>query len=226
MEKETLIRPSLLSADFSALGKDVEEAIDLAIEQIHFDVMDGTFVDNISFGEPVFASLNKKYGDKMVFDVHLMVINPLKQLVQFAELGAKEVAIHFEAMMPGDYDAIAEIKSRFPGLKVGLAINPLTSIASVEPVLDEFDFVLVMSVVPGKGGQSFIEGSELKIQELAELRDSLKLTYKIGVDGGINATTAPLCYKAGADYMVAGSYYFKAKDRAAVLAEVHRELGE
>ena len=217
MEKETVIRPSLLSADFSALGKDIDEAIGLGVEQLHFDVMDGIFVDHISFGDSVFASLQPRFGDKIIFDVHLMVVNPLKHLRQFADLGAKEAAIHIEAMQPQDYDGIAE-------MKVGLAINPSTEVEAIREVLSDFDFVLVMSVVPGKGGQSFIAGSEVKIQRLAEIRREEHLSFLIGVDGGINGVTGPLCYRSGADYLVAGSYYFRANDRAMLLNELHQKL--
>lgn len=224
MEKETVIRPSLLSADFSALGKDIDEAIGLGVEQLHFDVMDGIFVDHISFGDSVFASLQPRFGDKIIFDVHLMVVNPLKHLRQFADLGAKEAAIHIEAMQPQDYDGIAEIKASHPGLKVGLAINPSTEVEAIREVLSDFDFVLVMSVVPGKGGQSFIAGSEVKIQRLAKIRREEHLSFLIGVDGGINGVTGPLCYRSGADYLVAGSYYFRANDRAMLLNELHQKL--
>lgn len=217
MEKETVIRPSLLSGDFSHLGKDVEEAISYGIASLHFDVMDGTFVEDISFGEPVFKNLMSNYGSQIDFDVHLMVVDPLKQLRRFASLGAKEVAIHFEALHQEDYESLAAIRKEFPDLKIGLAFNPSTSVADIKLRLPLFDYVLVMSVVPGKGGQSFLDGSDRKTKELADYRKENNLSYLIGVDGGINDFTGPICYASGVDYLVAGSYYFKAKDRKKTL---------
>ncbi len=221
MEKETLIRPSLLSADFNNLSKDIEECIALGITHIHYDVMDGTFVDEISFGEPIFRKVNEAYGDKITFDVHLMTVNPMKQVNLFASLGVKEICFHYEALTLGDIPRIKEVKAKYPSLKLGIAFSPDTETKEVKTVISFFDYVLVMSVVPGKGGQKYIPGSEDKIGELDSYRKKFNLNYFIGVDGGINDSTAPLCVNAGADFLVAGSYYFKSTDRKKCLQSLH-----
>ena len=221
MEKENLVRPSLLSADFNHLGEAIEEAISLGVSHIHYDVMDGTFVDNISFGEPVFKRVNLIYGNQVTFDVHLMTVNPLKQVEQFAQLGCKEICFHFEALTLGDIPRIREVRDRYPGIKIGLAFSPETSVEELKTILNFFDYVLVMSVVPGKGGQKFILGSEKKIAQLNEFRSTFHLPYTIGVDGGINDKTGILCIENGVDWMVAGSYYFSANDKKAALGSLH-----
>lgn len=220
MEKENLIRPSLLSADFLHLSQDVEEMISLGITHCHFDVMDGSFVKEVSFGQPLFRSL-KKYFSDIVFDVHLMTLNPLVQAESFLSLGAEEVCFHYEAMTLGDIMKINQLKEKYPTCKIGIAISPETSVNEILTVLPLFDYVLVMSVVPGKGGQAFIEGSEKKIADLDNIRKEKNLSFFIGVDGGINERTAPLCENGGADFLVAGSYYFKAQDRKRALSSLH-----
>jgi ribulose-phosphate 3-epimerase len=219
MEKETLIRPSLLSADFAALGKDISEMIDLGIESCHFDVMDGNFVSDISFGEPVFKALQIAYGDKIHFDVHLMTVDPLRHARAFAKLGAKEISLHYETLP--DIDAIKAFQKEFPQVSLGLAFSPETDVSRVIGLASLFRFFLVMSVVPGKGGQSFIKGSEKKIQRLREVRAVNNSSFQIGVDGGINAVTGEICVKAGADFLVMGSAYFEASSRENMLALVH-----
>lgn len=223
MEKETLIRPSLLSADFCNLGRDVEECIFLGITHIHFDVMDGTFVDDISFGEPIFQKLNAAYSSLVTFDVHLMTESPLRQVSQFARLGAREICFHFETLTLGDIPRIRQIRSQYPTLKIGIAFSLETKVDALKTILGFFDYVLVMSVVPGKGGQKFISGSEDKIYQLAECRSTFQLDYQIGVDGGINAETGLLCKEKGADFMVAGSYFFHAVDKKSALDVFHRK---
>lgn len=220
MEKENLIRPSLLSADFLHLDKDVEEMISLGITHCHYDVMDGSFVREVSFGQPLFRSL-KGYFSDIVFDVHLMTLNPLAQAESFLSLGAKEVCFHYEAMTLGDIMKINRLKEDYSDSRIGIAISPETKTEEISAVLPLFDYVLVMSVVPGKGGQPFIEGSEKKIAQLAKMREEKNLSFQIGVDGGINDTTASLCVENGADFLVAGSYYFKAKDKKNALAMLH-----
>lgn len=220
MEKENLIRPSLLSCDFLHVYKDVEEMISLGITHCHFDVMDGTFVSNISFGQPFFQSL-KPYFEKITFDVHLMTVSPLKQAESFLSLGAKEVCFHFEALTLGDLPKITALKEKYPFAKIGLAISPETTIDETMTILSLFDYILVMSVIPGKGGQSFILGSEKKIKKLVDYREVLNAHYLIGVDGGINENTSSLCLENGADFLVAGSYYFKAKDKRNALITLH-----
>lgn len=223
MEKETLIRPSLLSADFTNLNKDLRTLIALKITHCHFDVMDGTFVNNISFGEPLFKSVNDRYGKKITFDVHLMTLSPLRQAKQFALLGAKEISFHYEAMH-NHFNQVKRLKKQFPNVKFGLAVSPETDISFVLGLTNLFDYFLIMSVIPGKGGQSFIPGSELKVKRLAEVRKMNNLHFEIGVDGGLNDITGPLCYQNGADFLVMGSYFFKAPDRALALEKVHKNL--
>jgi ribulose-phosphate 3-epimerase len=224
MEKETLIRPSLLSADFAALGKDISEMIDLGIESCHFDVMDGSFVSDISFGEPIFKALQVAYGDRIRFDVHLMTVDPLRQARAFASLGAREISLHYETLPHISLEAIKAFQEEFPQVSLGLAFSPETDVSRVLGLASLFRFFLVMSVVPGKGGQSFIEGSEKKIQRLCEMRATNHLSFQIGVDGGINETTGPLCVKAGADFLVMGSAYFGASSRKEALALLHKNL--
>ena len=220
MEKENLIRPSLLSADFLHLDEDIKEMIDLSITHCHFDVMDGGFVKEISFGQPIFRSLNK-YFSEIIFDVHLMVYEPLKQAESFLELGATEICFHYEALTLGDLPKINALKEKYSDRKIGIAISPETKVDEVLQLLPLFSYVLVMSVVPGKGGQPFIPGSDEKISKLDQYRKEKGLDYLIGVDGGINKDTSKLCLKAGVDFMVAGSYYFKAESKKEALASLH-----
>ncbi|MFA6829925.1 MAG: ribulose-phosphate 3-epimerase [Bacilli bacterium] len=225
MEKENLIRPSLLSADFLHLSRDLNEMKKLGISHCHYDVMDGTFVSSVSFGEPLFSQVNAKYGKYITFDVHLMTISPLRQFRQYALIGAKEISFHYEAISNDDLAKIPELRKEFPEVKIGLAISPETDVSLILGIANMFDFFLIMSVVPGKGGQGFIQGSENKIRRLVQARQLNHFNYTIGVDGGINEQTALKCYEAGADFMVCGSYYFKSKDRQSILDGINHTLG-
>lgn len=220
MEKETVIRPSLLSADFLHLQKDIEEMIACHITHCHFDVMDGSFVENISFGKTIFDAV-KPFQDQIIFDVHLMTLDPLRQVENFASYGAKEISFHFEVMTLGDIVKIKEFRDKYPEVKLGLAFSPETAVEELYQILPLLDFVLVMSVVPGKGGQAFLEESKEKIEKLVAFRKEHRLSYQIGVDGGINEKTGPLCLSLGADYLVAGSYYFKSADKKEALKKIH-----
>lgn len=224
MEKETLIRPSLLSADFLHLGRDVEEAIALNIASLHYDVMDGHFVEDISFGEKIFAPLCKSYGDRIDFDVHLMVESPLPHVERFYALGARDITIHYEALTLGDLPRIQQLKREKPDLKLGLSLNPDTKAEEIFPLLPLFHSLLVMSVVPGKGGQSYLPGSAEKIKALDAKRKEEGLNFLIGVDGGINPETAKISLAAGADYLVAGSYYFHSADKTQCLVSLGAKL--
>lgn len=224
MEKEEyLIRPSLLSSSFLSLQDDIEEMISLNIKSCHYDVMDGTFVEQISFGQPILKSILKTYKDRINFDVHLMTINPLKQVNSFLELGSRDITFHYE-VIADDLNSYINLKKEYPDLKLGIAISPETEEKKIFSILKYFDSVLVMSVVPGKGGQKYIEGSEDKIKNLSTFRKDNNLNFIIGVDGGINEKTGALCHKNGADYLVCGSYYFKASDRHIPLLDLHREI--
>jgi ribulose-phosphate 3-epimerase len=213
MEKETVIRPSLLACDFLHLQEELEECMEHGFTHIHFDVMDGNFVEEISFGEPLFRKVQEKFGDDITFDVHLMVVNPIDQIRLFAALGAREISLHFEAMCVGDVIELTKIEQEYPSLKIGLAISPETKVEEMREFATAFDFVLVMSVHPGKGGQKFMPEALEKIKQLAALREEKGAQFEIGVDGGINEENGSLCVKAGANFLVAGTSYFKAKDR-------------
>lgn len=216
MEKETVIRPSLLSFDFLNLNQDRKERISLNIATCHYDVRDGHFVHDISFGEPLFKRLRKSYPE-IGFDVHLRVTNPLEKARSFAEAGCKDITIHYEARTIGDLPKRKQLKNDFPRLKLGIALSPESKPQEIQDFLSLFDSVLIRSVVPGKGGQSFIEGSEDKIKFLSDFRKEHQLSYLIGVDGGINEKTGPICYENGADYRVAGSAYKKSRNKKETL---------
>ncbi len=202
------IAPSILSADFSQLKKAIIEISEIGVDYVHLDIMDGHFVPNITFGPGVVKSL-RPYTT-LPFDVHLMIANPDMFIREFVEAGADIITVHVEAC-PHLHRTLQLIKSF--GKKCGVVLNPHTSIESVKNILSLCDFVLVMSVNPGFGGQTFIDLSLDKIKELKKLRDTFSYNYLIEVDGGINQITSKLCKEAGADILVAGSYIFNSEDK-------------
>ncbi len=209
---ELQILPSILAADFANLEQDCRKALTAGAKALHFDVMDGHFVDNISFGIPVLASL-KKAMPEAVFDVHLMVTDPLKFIEPFAEAGAAWLTFHCEADSPPE-KTIQAIHAA--GMLAGISLKPSTPPQAVFPLLDKVDLVLVMSVEPGYGGQQFMPSAIEKIAILrkeATARDNHSL--RIAVDGGINESNAALCATAGATAVVVGSELFSSDDYAA-----------
>ena len=201
------IAPSILSADFANLEKDVKMVEEFGADYIHIDVMYGQFVPNITFGPNVVKALRPV--TKLTLDVHLMIVDPERYIEEFANAGADIIGVHVEATNH-IHRALQMIKAK--GVKAEVALNPGTSVLAIVPVLDMVDQVLVMTVNPGFGGQSFIESTLDKIRQIAHLRAANNLDFDIQVDGGIVPETAKLCKEAGADVFVAGSYIYNATD--------------
>jgi ribulose-phosphate 3-epimerase len=201
-----LIAPSLLSADFLNLERDIEMINSSEADWFHIDVMDGVFVPNITIGFPVIKRI--KQVAKKPLDVHLMIISPEKYFVKFKECGADILSVHFEGVTHL-HRAIQEIK--LLGMKAGIVLNPHTNIRLVEDILSEVDLICIMSVNPGFGGQKYIENSYKKISALKEMILRQKVDTLIEVDGGVDASNAKKLVDAGADVLVAGNYVFSAK---------------
>lgn len=201
-----ILAPSLLSADFSNLGKAIQTIEDKKAEFVHIDVMDGSFVPQISYGQPVVKSLRPL--TKLVFDVHLMIKHPENHIQSFAEAGADYITFHCESTQSVS-SVIDQIHSC--GKKAGIAVKPKTEICAVAGYLENADLVLVMTVEPGFGGQKIIPECVRKITELAELRKEKNLNFKISVDGGINENTIDTVIAAGADVIVSGTAFFSGR---------------
>ena len=211
------IAPSILSADFARLGDEVEDVRAAGAEYIHFDVMDGAFVPNISVGFPVLKSLRK--ATDLFLDVHLMVDRPLRYVERFCDAGADLVNVHVEADTPENIQACLDrIHAR--GRKAGVTIKPKTPAEAVLPYLEKADLVLVMTVEPGFGGQSIMADMMDKVRVIRGWIEERQLSCELEVDGGVDAVTAHACKEAGADVLVAGSAVFNKADRAAAITAI------
>lgn len=198
------IFPSLLSADFLHLDEELTNLEAAGVDGVHFDVMDGQFVPNISIGVPVLEAVRR--GTSLPIDVHLMIESPEKYIELFAENGADMISVHVEAT-PHIHRVIQQIKNAKK--KAGVVINPGTPVESILPVIDMVDYVLVMTVNPGFGGQAFIESTVTKLKQLSSVKSANNLTFDIEVDGGINDKTVNKVIENGATMLVAGSYFFR-----------------
>lgn len=214
---EPIIAPSILSADFSNLQKDINLVNKSEAGWFHLDVMDGVFVPNISFGFPVVKAI-KKYAKKPL-DVHLMIVEPDKYIVKFKEAGADILTVHYEACTHL-HRTLQHIKNT--GMKAGVAINPHTSVALLEDIIEDADLVCLMSVNPGFGGQKFIQNTYSKLTLLREMILRKNTKTKIEIDGGVDLQNAKKLFNAGADVLVAGNTVFSAENPQQIIAELKK----
>ena len=221
MPERIKIAPSVLSADFARFGEQVLEAVEGGADSIHLDVMDGHFVPNLTFGPPVIKALRQRTD--AAFDVHMMVENPERHIPALAEAKADLITVHVEAVRHL-HRVVQQIKDA--GMLAGVALNPATPVAAVEEILPDLDLVLVMSVNPGFGGQSFIESSVEKIEHVRRMLDERGLTAELQVDGGIGPDNAERVVRAGARMLVAGSAVFGSPHGIAGSIDLIRRNGE
>lgn len=217
--KNTLIAPSVLAADFGNLQRDLEMINNSEADWFHIDIMDGVFVPNISYGMPVLDVINKHA--KKTIDVHLMIVDPDRYIKTFADLGADILTVHYEACTHL-HRTLQAIKAE--GMKAGVAINPHTNVSLLEDVINDIDLVLVMSVNPGFGGQSFIENTYKKVRDLKEMIVRNGASTMIEVDGGVTDKNAKQLQEAGADALVAGSFVFKSENPTQTIADLKQLL--
>ena len=214
----TKVAASILSADFANLHKDCTRLLEAGADVMHFDVMDGHFVPNISYGAPVLTCLHAALPD-VFYDVHLMISDPARYAADFAKAGADLITFHLQAVPDTVEEVIAAIRAT--GCQVGISIRPGTPVEAVFPYLGVVDLILVMSVEPGFGGQKFLPTTPARIAAIRAERARLGCNTLIEVDGGINTVTGPQCIEAGVDWLVAGNSLFRAEDPAAVVRVLH-----
>jgi ribulose-phosphate 3-epimerase len=210
-----IVAPSILAANFNCLLEEVKSVSQA--EFLHIDVMDGHFVPNISMGSGIYANLKGQVD--MVFDVHLMISDPVKYAIDFIKAGADYLTFHYEAV--SDVKSVIDYYKSL-GVKVGISIKPMTNVEVLKPFLKDLDLILIMSVEPGFGGQKFIASAVDKIKYLHQEKVNNNYHYLLEVDGGINYETASLCVQAGCEVLVAGTYIFKSLNRKQTIEELQR----
>lgn len=211
-----VLAPSILAANFTRLGEEIKECLEAGVNWIHCDIMDGHFVPNISYG-PSIVNDARNFAPDAFFDVHLMIEKPDNFIEEFADAGSDLISVHYEAC-PHLHRTVQNIKMQ--GCLAGVAINPATSTQLLHPIIEYVDLVLVMSVNPGFGGQSFIESSHNKVKDLVSLRNEMQLNFLIEVDGGVNLKNITQIAANGVDVLVAGSSVFKAENRGNRIQEL------
>ena len=211
----TIIAPSVLAADFANLQRDIKMINESQADWFHIDIMDGVFVPNISFGMPVLEAINKHA--KKVLDVHLMIVDPDRYIKTFKDLGTDILTVHYEACTHL-HRTVQAIKTE--GMKAGVALNPHTPVAVLEDIIQDLDLVLIMSVNPGFGGQSFIENTYDKVRKLKAMIDVKRSSAIIEIDGGVNSVNAKALVEAGANALVAGNFVFKSENPIATIKEL------